>query len=72
MKKFNDEGVYAKKKIIKQANEELKQVVEPKEVPKQITDKEGLDGACDAAHDISIIDNNLFIAGTKLGRASGC
>ena len=30
-----------------------------------------MDRAYDAANDISIIDNTLYIAGTKLGRARG-
>ena len=45
-------------------------MVEPKAVPKQLTDEDGLDRAYGAENDISIIDNTLYIAGTKVGRAS--
>ena len=44
--------------------------MEPEVVSKQFTDKDGLDRAYGAAHDISIIDNTLYVAGTKMGRAS--
>ena len=45
-------------------------VVEPKEVPKQLTDNDGLDRAYAPANCVSIIDNTLHIAGTKVGGAS--
>ena len=41
-----------------------------KEVPNQLTDEDGLDKACEAAHDISVIDNTLYIARTYLGNAN--
>ena len=44
--------------------------MDPKAVPKQLTHKDGLDMAYGAGNDISIIDNILYIAGTKVGRAS--
>ena len=47
-----------------------KQLEEPKAVVSQLTDKDGLGGAYDAANDISVIDSTLYIAGTQIGRAS--
>ena len=44
--------------------------MDPKAVPKQLTDNTRLGRASEAAHDISIIDNTLYIAGPKFGRAS--
>ena len=45
-------------------------VVEPQVAPKQLMDKVGLGRAYGAAHGISIVDNTLYIVGTKVGRAS--
>ena len=47
------------------------QVSEPNTAPKQLTDRGGLDRAYRAGNDMSIIDNALYTAGTKVGRASG-
>ena len=47
------------------ANEEPRQVVGPKEAPKQLTDKDGLDKASGANTDISVRDNLFNIVGRK-------
>ena len=46
-----------------------RQVVQPKATPKQLTDKDGLEKAYGAERDISITDNTLYRAKTKVGRA---
>ena len=43
---------------------------EPKPELNQLTDKDGLDGSCEAKHDLSIIDNTVYIAGTHMNRPS--
>ena len=48
----------------------VKKLDEPKEEVKQLTDKDGLDRSYDAANDISITDNTIYLAGTRIGRAS--
>ena len=40
-------------------------MVEPKEVPKQLTDKYGLEEAYETANDISSIHNTLYLAGKR-------
>ena len=46
------------------------QIDEPKAEVKQLTDNDGLDRSYDAENDISVIDNTVYISGTKIGSAS--
>ena len=62
IQKFIDEVLFTNKQSNTKVNEEAIKVVAPKAVLKCI--------AYAAANEISIIDNTLYIAGAKLGRAS--
>ena len=51
-------------KHLEEPKEVVKKLGEPKAVANNVTDKAGLDRAYDAADDISVIYNTLYIAGT--------
>ena len=59
-----------KRHLHKDIDEVVNKINEPKAEAKQLTDKDGLDRSYDADNDVSIIDNRVYIAGTKIGRAS--
>ena len=81
---MNDIVVYSQKKKIPHTvlqpyaspkndlDEVVRQLEEPKAEVKQLTDKDGLDRSYVAENDLSIIDNTVYIAGTKMNRPSDC
>ena len=48
----------------------VKNLEEPRAVVNQLTDKDGLDRADAAAHDISVRENTLYIEGFSISKAS--
>ena len=50
-------------------DELVKKIDEPKAEVKQLTDKDGLYKSYDAANNLSIINNTIYISGTNIGRA---
>ena len=79
---LNDIVVYSQKKKIPHTvlqpyaspksdlDEVVRQLEEPKAEVKQLTDKDGLDRSYVAENALSIIDNTVYIAGTKMNRPS--